>query len=169
MKTFTCIFFIISSISLFSQNYNQKTTDEKTGNEILMGYCTRQALSIAPYSNWYHEEYKSYQPNQDIINQISPYLSEAIQIVVVFGTWCADSKEQLPRFFKIIDAWNGSMDMVELIAVDRKKQAPGIDLSSYNIEKVPTFILFKNGKEIGRIIETPITTLEKDLLNILKK
>ena len=169
MKIMLFILFLTVSSSIFSQSYNQKTTDEKTGNEILISYCNRQALNLSSFNEWFDPEYKSYQPNQDIINQLSPFLSEAMQIVIIFGTWCGDSKEQVPRFFKITDALNISMDMIEMIAVDRKKLAPGVDLSSYNIDKVPTFVIFKDGKEIGRIIETPTTTLESDLLNILKK
>ena len=35
------------------------------------------------------------------------------------------------------------------------------------IELVPTFILDYNGEEIGRIIESPEESLEKDLLRII--
>ena len=37
----------------------------------------------------------------------------------------------------------------------------------YNIVKVPTFILYIDEEEAGRIIETPAETPEKDLFNIL--
>lgn len=161
--------FLTVSISIFSQSYNKKTIDEKTGDEILIGYCTRQALNLSPFNEWFISEYNSYQVNINIIKQISSLLSESIQIVIIFGTWCGDSKEQLPRFFKIIDALNIPMDKIEMIAVDRKKLSSNVDLSVYNLHKIPTFIIFKDKKEIGRIIETPTTTLENDLLNILKK
>jgi hypothetical protein len=59
--------------------------------------------------------------------------------------------------------------MIDIIAVDRKKQASDVDMTPYSIEKVPTFIFYKNGKEVGRIIETPHTTLENDMQLILKK
>jgi hypothetical protein len=36
------------------------------------------------------------------------------------------------------------------------------------IEYVPTFIFSKNGKEINRIVEFPIFSLEKDMLDILQ-
>ena len=36
-----------------------------------------------------------------------------------------------------------------------------------NIHHVPTFIVSKERQEIGRIVETPIGTLEDDLFNIL--
>lgn len=48
------------------------------------------------------------------------------------------------------------------------KKAEGFDIDQFIIERVPTFIFYKNESEIGRIIETPVETLEKDILNILK-
>jgi hypothetical protein len=54
-----------------------------------------------------------------------------------------------------------------MIAVDSKKQASGLDITAYDIERVPTFIIYKEGKEIGRIIETPVQSLEADLQKIL--
>ena len=38
------------------------------------------------------------------------------------------------------------------------------DLDIFNI---PTYIFKKNGKEINRIVEFPVETLEKDVLKIL--
>ncbi|MCU0370461.1 MAG: thioredoxin family protein [Bacteroidales bacterium] len=48
--------------------------------------------------------------------------------------------------------------------VNRDKEAGLVETINYNIQKVPTFIIYRKGREIGRIIETPYTTLEKDLL-----
>ena len=41
------------------------------------------------------------------------------------------------------------------------------ELHGYEIEYVPTFIFYREDKEIGRIIETPILSLEEDMLAIL--
>ena len=37
-----------------------------------------------------------------------------------------------------------------------------------NIHHVPTFILYQNGIEVNRIIETPVESLEKDLIAIIQ-
>ena len=50
------------------------------------------------------------------------------------------------------------------------KKSPHEDEKVYNVTHVPTFIIKKDGKEIGRITEAPETGfLEKDLLNIINK
>jgi hypothetical protein len=36
------------------------------------------------------------------------------------------------------------------------------------VSNIPTFIFFKDGKELGRIIEKPVVTLEDDLAKLLQ-
>jgi len=43
-----------------------------------------------------------------------------------------------------------------------KKHALGREDKKFKIERIPTFIFLRNGKEIGRIIETPVKSLEED-------
>ena len=71
---------------------------------------------------------------------------------------------------KILDLLKFPENKLEIIAVNRKKEAPGGEEGIYNIQRVPTIIVQKYGKEIGRIVEYPTSGyLERDLLEILKK
>jgi len=92
---------------------------------------------------------------------------DEIKIVCIQGTWCSDSRREVPRFFKILYELNYDLENLTMICVDRKKQADNIDVDQFVIEKVPTFIFYKDDSELGRIIETPKNTLEIDLLEIL--
>jgi len=104
-----------------------------------------------------------------VIDELSEIVSsKKIDILVVFGTWCSDSRREIPRFYKIIDNIGVNESDIKLVAVDRKKTAKGDLLGTIVIEKVPTFFFYENGKEIGRIIEVPTLTLEEDILNTLK-
>jgi len=71
---------------------------------------------------------------------------------------------------KILEALNYPEAKLQMIAVNRKYEAPGGEESKYNIQRVPTIIVSRYGKEVGRIVEHPATGyLERDLLDILKK
>jgi hypothetical protein len=71
---------------------------------------------------------------------------------------------------KILEEIKYPENKLTLLAVNRKRESPTGEEGLYNIQKVPTFILFKYGKEIGRITEMPKSGwLERDLLEILKK
>lgn len=90
-----------------------------------------------------------------------------VHVLVFLGTWCGDSKREVPRFLKIVDAAGIPANRITLLALDRKKTSPeGVEVR-YGIERVPTFIFLKKETEIGRIVETPQTTLEGDILTIL--
>lgn len=91
---------------------------------------------------------------------------QGVEVIVVLGTWCGDSRREVPRFLRIADLAGIPRDSVLLIGVDRAKQAGDVRVDLYAIERVPTFIFMKGGREIGRIVETPATTLEGDMLTI---
>lgn len=83
------------------------------------------------------------------------------------GTWCGDSKRETPRFYKVLEAAEFDLKNLEMITVNRGKKTPDNLERGFNIFRVPTFIFYKNGKEIGRYVEYPRKSLEKDMLDIL--
>ena len=83
------------------------------------------------------------------------------------GTWCGDSKRETPRFYKILELADFEMKDFELVTVNRSKKTPDNLQAGLNIFKVPTFIFYKDGKEIGRYVEYARVSLEKDILKIV--
>jgi hypothetical protein len=148
---------------IFSQEMNKKITDPKLNQEILCGYCDRSGLEEGDFGQIFDEYYKIYEPDKTVLEQLK-LKKEGIEILVILGTWCSDSQEQVPKFFKIIDKIRFDKKAVQMICVDRNKQAGETDLVNYNVQRVPTFIFYKKGREIGRIVETPYATIEKDML-----
>jgi hypothetical protein len=53
--------------------------------------------------------------------------------------------------------------------VDDAKKSPVGEYEGLGIQRVPTFIFYKNNIEAGRIIENPATSLEQDIVNILTR
>ena len=142
----------------------QPASDEATW---IIGAFDPERLKQEPYSSWYTSGYDDYQITSEALNSLLDVAKDNITIKIVMGTWCPDSRREVPRMMRILDIWKLPMSQVTFIGVDRKKIAnvPGYD--SLKIEKVPTFIIYKNNIEAGRIIEVPTTSLEQDLLNIL--
>ena len=87
-------------------------------------------------------------------------------ITVVLGTWCSDSQREVPRLYSILDYLGFPEKNLELICVDRKKDAAGTEVMDLSIELVPTIIIYIGEEEIGRIIESPVESLEEDLVKI---
>ena len=163
VKSAVLIALILGPVIVLSQELNNKITDPKLNKEILYGYCDRAGLEKGDFGKLFEEYYQIYEPDKDVLAQLRQY-HEGVEILIVLGTWCSDSQEQVPKFFKILDKIRFDRKNVQMICVDSNKEAGLVDIVNYNIQKVPTFIVYRKGREIGRIIETPYSTLEKDLL-----
>ena len=140
------------------------TTKDAAGN--LIGYATKNNLLQEPYKAWFTENYDFYETNPEVIAALKPLLKN-ITIKVYMGTWCGDSQEQVPPFYKIIEQANFNQKKLELIALDRAKKTPDNLQEGFDIIRVPTFIFYNKGKELGRIVEYPQEMLEDDMLKIL--
>jgi hypothetical protein len=135
----------------------------------ILGYFEPNRLRQAPYSEWYTTGYDDYVFNPEAIDKLRKIEKADITIKIVMGIWCSDSRREVPRFMRVLNASDFPPDKVILIGVDREKNSPVGDFGSLNIERVPTFIIYKNNLETGRIIETPTTSLEQDMINILTR
>lgn len=159
---------LISSFGLFSQSKNVTITDEKSGKKILIGYCNRSGLEQGLFGTYFTSQYDLYEPKEGAIKNLTEVINK-VQITIVFGSWCSDSRLQLGRFFKILDETGYREKNLTLIGVDRNKNALSVNIENLDVKLVPTFIIFQNGNELGRITESPKKTLEDDLWKIVKK
>jgi len=133
----------------------------------LLGYFNPVQMKPEPHSIWFYKQYDSYQPDTLTINKLKNLSREGLVIKIVMGTWCPDSRREVPRFMRILDVWQFPFTQVTFIGVDDSKLSPVGEYDKLNIERVPTFIIYKNNVEAGRIIENPETSLEQDIINIL--
>jgi thiol-disulfide isomerase/thioredoxin len=87
---------------------------------------------------------------------------------VFMGTWCHSSKQEIPQFLNLVDALEEDVPFaVEFFAVDENKKLPAGEIRTNDVQYLPTFIVLRNGQEIGRVVEQPARTLETDLLRLL--
>ena len=151
---------------MFSQEFNTITTDEKTDKPMLIGYTTLDAFNDTSFSWWWVSEYNMYDVNSMDVEMLKVKL-EDVDIKIVMGTWCSDSRTEVPHFYKILNEINYPNEKVTLINVNRDKLGLENEVEGLDINFVPTFIFYKAGEEIGRIIEMPYETLEKDMLELV--
>lgn len=171
MKT-NSILIIITLVFAFqinAQTLNQEIS--KDGDTpFLLGKIDKSGLKGSNYKSWFNKNYDDYQPNRSLIDDISSEL-KSYSITLFMGTWCGDSREEVPKLYKVLDAANFPMEELTVIAVSSQsnmyKQSPEHEEAGLNIHRVPTVIFYKNGKEINRIVEHPIETFEADIQNII--
>jgi len=176
MKKFITNIVAFSSLFLAAQQLtaqkvvvNREVETQKDG-KMLLGNQLKEQFLKAPYADWYVKEHDEYVLDQKAVSELKKEKIGTYDIIVFMGTWCEDSHRDFPRLMKILEAVSYPENKLNIIAVNRKKESPTGDESLYNLQKVPTIILKRYGKEVGRIIEMPTTGyIERDLVQILKK
>lgn len=167
-RTITFLLLTFCITFSFAQTINQVVKDDK-GKEKLLGLTNKEGLLKAPFSEWYNKYHDEYLVNDKVIDKLKDSLNN-YTIKVFFGSWCGDSKRELPRFYKVLEAANFPENQLEVFALDRTKeaykQAPNGEEKDMRVHRVPTFIFYKDGKEVNRIVEYPRATFEPDMLAI---
>ncbi len=141
----------------------------KDGNKMLLGGVDRESFTKEPFSVWFNQEYDSYQTNQAMIKDFKSKLKR-FRVEVFMGTWCEDSQREYPRLLKILDEAKFPEARMVTYAVNESKKSFYSEEIGKDIRFVPTFIFYKGGKEVGRIVESPISgSLEEDILMIVNE
>ncbi|GHV47251.1 hypothetical protein FACS1894181_00320 [Bacteroidia bacterium] len=137
----------------------------------LLGTCTVNDLKQQPYTGWFVENYSAYVPNRKVVKQLKEQDLSQLSVDVFFGTWCSDSQREVPRFLKVLDSIGVSPQACRLVGIGNAeplyRQSPNNEEKGKHVYRAPTFIIFLDNIEIGRIIEYPATSLERDLLDII--
>ena len=170
MKKLVFLTLILIPAMALAQKLNQKTTDPKKNNEMLIGFCDRDGFATvnSNFDSAFKAEYPIYKADAETMKQLAGKL-KGVKVTLVMATWCGDSKEWVPRFYKIMDGLKFNYKNLTLICVDRSKKASATNVEDLKIELVPTFIFYRKKTELGRIIEVPGDLMEKEILKILSK
>jgi Thioredoxin len=123
---------------------------------------------LATGHEW-QQKYDEYQPPVDMVDALKTRLGADVRIDVYLGIWCPDSRNNVPPFIKTLDLAAGQA-AVRYIGVPKKASKDlKYFVEEFQIERVPTFIVYRAGKEIGRIVENPKTGIIEDLMEIVFK
>jgi tetratricopeptide (TPR) repeat protein len=166
----TLLLFTFSCTVVFAQPFNTEVQSENN-TALLLGKINKQALSDNDYAKWFQKNYNEYAPDNIVIEQFKDEL-RSYTITTFLGTWCGDSKREVPRLYKVLEAADFPLERLTTVALDRAthsyKRSPGGEEEGLNIHRVPTIIFFRNGKEVNRITESPVRSLELDIAEIVK-
>jgi len=164
----TCLIIISTSISN-AQSFNQEIIIND--QQHLSGKFTVDKLQSEPYANWYEKNHGEYIPDQNFIDSLNRSLSK-YTLKVFMGTWCGDSKREVPRLYKVLEESNFPLNRLTAVALELRqpyyKRSPSGEEEGYSIHRVPTIIVLEEGKEVGRIVERPKESIEADLWHIIQ-
>jgi thiol-disulfide isomerase/thioredoxin len=117
--------------------------------------------------DWFANNYNTYSPDSAAIKALKGKVN-SYTYYVFGGVWCGDTKRVLPKFFKTMDLANVQSGKIELFLLDHQKHSLDKEEKKYKVLNIPTFIIYKDGKEMGRIVEEEKESIEKDLLKLIQ-
>ena len=145
-----CTLLICGSIAI-AQSHHEVI---KEGNDvfILKGLVNFDDIKGNGNAEWFAANQQGYTPNALAVEALKKHGSST-HIIAFVGTWCDDTKFILPKFYSLMQASNFPQQKVSMIGVDRDKKTHSYLTEALNVENVPTFIVMKDGKELGRVVE----------------
>ncbi len=167
MKKFLfAILFCSLTGSVISQTPYTYTKDG--GDIILNGIVTKYLLQNDPSFNWYAKSQAGYTADSAAIQAMEASKGK-VKYLVFGGTWCSDTQFVLPKFFRLQELSGVPDNNISFFAMDRDKRTIGHIGNVLNIVNVPTIIVMKDGKEVGRVVEYGKSgKWDKDLTELLK-
>ena len=102
------IYYFLVILTILSSQNLKTSTDEKTGDPMLVGIAQRSDITVEHYGKWFDEEYSEYRGDEELITASKDFLEE-IEIETFLGTWCEDSRREVPRLYKILDENSGKL------------------------------------------------------------
>ena len=143
-------------------------TQEKLLNGHLYGEVTQEDLLQSPFASWFETRKEAHIVNETALPALKKGLNGK-NLRVYMGSWCGDSKREIPKLYKILEEINFDMDNLTMIAVARGKKEPAQLVEGYNLLRVPTIIVYDQDVELGRFVESARESLEEDLVAIIKQ
>lgn len=157
MRISCFFFFFFLFVSGFSQDREGEGTlsyDPVKEQYVFVGPIGMEHFSYLPeFYDIFRENYKAYHPDMDLVAEFAPRLRQS-DVLVVMASWCSDTREMLPRFFRILEEAGYPLEDLEMIGVNHLLDSEDeIDpVGTYGVEEVPLFIFFNRlGDEIGRM------------------
>jgi thiol-disulfide isomerase/thioredoxin len=152
----------------FSQAQYEVSQDPKHPEvKVLRGIVNKYLIQNDTSFNWYNSSRSIYRPDTATLNAFER-AKEKVQIVIFGGTWCEDTQYVLPKFFKLQEQSGFPDNRITFFGVNREKKSLESIAEAFGITNVPTIIILKNGKELGRVVEYGKTgKWDKELADIL--
>lgn len=169
MKKWICLLLILPVSAVLFAQQPYEVLVERPAEKSLKGIINRQVLLADTSFKWYAENLKGYTPRPDAVAGLQLH-KDSLHLLVFMGTWCEDSHFVIPKFYALTDAAGFPDKQISLIGVDRAKKTWGNLTEALQVQNVPTIIVLKNGRELGRVVEYGKYGLyDMDLAEILKK
>ena len=125
----------------------------------------KAAAELVEHDPGYGVRRDSYQPAAGLIDQLRQQTDD-VRVRIYFGTWCPFCSEMVPRVLKIAEQLEGSKISFEYYGLPRQI-TDDAEARAMNIRGVPTGIVYRDGRELGRVSGNSWREPEQAILDLL--
>src|SRR5437868_1577543 len=169
MKRLLTLCFVLISFFSYSQQYEISKDPKHPEVKVLRGMINKYLVQNDTSFQWYKANKKFYTPDSATLNAFERVRGK-YQFVLFGGTWCEDTQFILPQFFKVQEMSGIPDSTITFFGVNREKKSLANISDAFAITNVPTIIVMKEGKEVGRVVEYGKTgKWDKELADIIRK
>lgn len=142
-----------TAVSKQSTGFNTyKISYDEKSRKVLTGLITRADIENDTAFGWFKKNYNMGRPDANAVTAFKQHAND-FQVLIFAGTWCPDTQNLLPEFYRLTDASGYPDSNISLVGVDHSKKTFDNLSRTFHLVDVPTFIVMKDGKEIGRVVE----------------
>lgn len=153
-----------------SYSQQAKYIINEEGDTILLGAHSFEELQKPPFNSWFVPGVDTAHFSKEEAHKLRNHIRD-ISIEIFMGTWCGDSRREVPGLYALLDYIRFPKEKIKLVFLDNAdsayKESPGHEEKGRYILRVPTVIASRQGKEIGRVIEHPKQSWAEDITAIL--
>lgn len=165
----TLLFSFVLAFNTTAQVQYETSNDPQNGLKTLKGILSIDVLKNDSAFAWMRNDISWYKPNAAAVS-VMKEVKDTVQLMVFIGTWCEDSHIVFPQLLKLLNEAGFNYNRLTVIGVDRKKTTLGSLCEALGVNKAPTIVVMKGGKEIGRVEEFGSSGMyDKDLGEVLLK
>jgi thiol-disulfide isomerase/thioredoxin len=129
----------------------------------LLGWQTPDTISS--YNSQYTTRANAYQPQAAAVAELKQQSAD-VKVTVYFGSWCPFCQQKVPMMMRLARELAGSKVKVDFYGLPQGFSNDA-QAQRFGVKQVPTGIVFKNGKEIGRINNDGWAAPETTLKNLV--
>lgn len=134
-------------------------------SEPLVGLLTRQKIE-QDFPDWRNPKDEEDKPELTAAKDLG-HVSQGALVTVYLGTWCGDSRRELSRWWRALDMLGTTPPFdIRYIGVDRQKQGPHV-ASDLDLRFIPTFVVSREGRELGRVVESAPRGIEVEIKSLI--
>jgi len=137
----------------------------RDGEDLLVGRISREELITDNLLFSLNAE--EYVPAAKVLEKLRR-IAVKTDILLFLGTWSEDCLKEAPKLLRVYDKTNNPAFALAVYALDRSLRDEEGVAARYGIRELPTVVLLRGGKEVGRIVGSARKSMEADLLSILE-